>query len=514
MKRYVLSLLLAMSVTGGARAQASLERSTPEEMGVRSTDVQELLDVLMGQSGTALHGVMVLRRGQVIAEAWNAPFKATYRHALYSVSKTFTAAAVGLCVQDSLLRLTDSVAQFFPDELPAQLGDTLQRLTVEHLLTMRSGLPVRYTALRKDSSQWVRAILGQQPVAEPGTLFAYDSMNSYLLAAIVQRLTGRTLLDFLDERLFAPMGIRRAAWESSPEGVNCGGWGLYLRLEDVAKFGQLLLDGGRWRGKQLLDEAWVRAMMTPAVTQGGNQGYGYQLWMTSRSGTVRADGAYGQYLFVVPDKQMVVAVFQNQVTSGGGNPGGDQWLAISRLLNKVTSETALPKDPASALLRKRQEGYQMQPTRGEERSARHLSLYTQPVVLQLGGNLLGWETLRISQARNGELKLGVTTVRGEKYVIACGHGKWVTGKIKGDPLVYRERQFLGQFSGLQTPFYVAGSYGWFGNNGDDLFVRLHYVNWISGCRLQFSFTGPLVSSLKLRLGHTTKDLVIPILRSE
>lgn len=514
MRRIVLLLLLALVLTRNGYAQSALKRSTPEEVGVRSGDVQEFLDALMSHTGTTMHGVMVLRRGQVIAEAWNAPFKAAYGHTLYSVSKTFTAAAVGLCVEDSLLRLSDPVARFFPEDLPPVPSDTLRRLTVEHLLTMRSGLPVRYAALRRDSVRWARAFLGQGMEAEPGSRFAYDSMVTYLLAAIVQRVTGRTLLDYLEERLFAPLGIRRAAWESSPEGVHCGGWGLYLRLEDMAKFGQLLLDGGRWEGERILDEAWVRAMMAPSVTQGAGHGYGYQLCMTSRPGTVRADGAYGQYIFVVPDKQMVIAILQNQIHSASGNPAGEQWLLVNRLLNKVVSETALPRDPASALLRRRQESYRLQPARGEERSLRHLSLYTQPVTLQLGGNLLGWETLRVSQTRDGELRMGVTTTSGVSYAITCGHGKWVTGRIKGEPLVYSERQFLGQFSGLERPFYVAGSYGWFGSGGDDLFVRLQYVNWISGCRLHFRFSGTAVSSLKLRLGHTTQDLVIPILRCE
>ena len=511
MKRFFF-LLVLLTATAGSAVGEALERSAPEDEGVRSRDVAELLDGLMTLPYANMHGVMVLRHGRVIGEAWNAPFKASYGHAMYSVSKTFTAACVGLCVQDSLLNLDDQVAQFFLDELPAELTDTLKSLTVKDLLTMQSGLPVNYTKLRKDSTCWTRALLGQQMVAWPGTLFAYDSMDSYLLSGIVQRLTGRTALELLEERVFDPMGVSRAAWERSPEGVCCGGWGLYLRLEDMAKFGQLLLNRGRWKDRQLLAEEWVDAMTARQVADGAGNGYGYQMWMTSRPGVVKADGAYGQYIYVVPDKDMVIVMTQNHVTSGTANLGATEWLMVCRLLDKV-GDDMLMKGEDYATLKKKQKSYHMPYTNGAKSSPKHMTLYSVPVTLQLADNMLGWETVRMSQKRTGELKLTITTTDGQQYAMLCGNKSWLTSKIKGKPLTYADRRFQGQFSGLKGPFYVGASYGWYGSGVDDLYVRLHYVNWISGARIHFHFSGSSVTAVKIRPAYSTKDISVTVLQS-
>jgi len=493
-------------------SQSMLERSAPELEGVRSEDVLEFLDGLMNLPYANMHGVMVLRHGRVIAEVWNAPFKPSYGHAMYSVSKTFTAVAVGLCVQDSLLNLTDQAAQFLLDELPKEQSDTLTSITIKDLLTMQSGLPVNYTTLRRDSTIWTRAILSQPMVAIPGERFAYDSMNSYLLSVIVQRVSGKTVLELLRDRIFSSIGIQRAAWEYSPEGVCCGGWGLYLRLEDMAKFGQLLLKKGRWGNKQLIEENWVNAMMNKQTMNSSGKGYGYHMWMTSRDGIVKADGAYGQYIYIIPEKDMVVVMTQNHVTSSGADIGKTEWQMICRLIDKVKEETMPINGKAYETLKKKQNSYHLPYTKGSGQSMKHMSLYSVPVTLQLADNMLGWESVKISQKRSGELKLTIKNIDGHEYAILCENKSWCRSKILDHPLTYGDRRFRGQFSGLKGPFYVAGSYGWYGVSGDDLYVRLHYVNWISGIRIHFHFSGMSVSSLKLRPAYTTKDIVVPILQ--
>jgi len=510
MKGRILSFFLLVVVSTMAYAQSSLRRSEPEEEGVRSEDVETYLDKLMPYAGTSMHGVMILRHGRVIAEAYNEPFKEKYAHTLYSASKSFTALAIGLCVQDSLLNLDDKVIRFFPDEALAVSNSSLQNLTVEHLLTMQSGLPVRYTTLRRDYTYWTRALLSQQMVAEPGTLFAYDSMNTYLLSAIVQRVTGVTLYDLLKERIFNPMHIDKAEWEQSPEGVSCGGWGLWLDLEGMAKFGQLLMNRGAWNGEQLINAEWIDKMLTRHATNAGGTGYGYQIWMTSRPGTWKADGAYGQCIFIVPDKEVVIAMTQNYIEGNGLNPGSDEWLWTSQFLNKITANNPLPKSGKWDALREKMEQYHLPYTKGKVASLTHTSLYIAPVTVQLADNDLGWESITLSQHRNkGTLKLTVTTTAGKRYTITCGHGRWTTSRIKGKPLIYYNRKFQGEFSNISDAMYVAGSYGW--TSSDDLYVRLHWVNWISGCRLHFCFKGSNIASLRYRPGYSSKDVIIPVL---
>ena len=490
-----------------------LARVSPESQGVHSADVQVYLDHLMQLSTTTMHGAMVLRHGKVIAEAYNAPFKAVFSHTLYSASKTFTAAAVGLCVGDSLMSVNDQVAQYFLDELPQEYSDTLLSLTVENLLTMQSGLPVRYTQLRKDSVHWARALLSQPFLAEPGSLFAYDSMDTYLLSAIVQRVSGKTVHELLKERIFGPLQIPKSSWELSPDSVSCGGWGLYLQLESMAKFGQLLLQNGRWNGEQLIPEWWVRDMMSQHAQNANGTGYGYQVWMTSMPGVVRIDGAYGQHVFIIPEQDMVVAIFQNFLTGSGINPGGDEWMWLCQLMRKV-SDTRQPivAGQEYKTLQEKSSSYHLPYAGGEALSAKHQSLLSIPTTVSLADNMLGWERIVVSQSRE-RLKLNVTTRNGENYDIVCGHGQWQTSKIKGQPLIYPDRKFLGQCSGIQSSFYVGASYGWYGSSNDDLYVRLHYVNWISSARIHLHFTGNVVSSVRLRPAYTNKEIEIPILNS-
>lgn len=274
-----------------------------------------------------LHSIMVLRDGKVIYEQYDTGHDADELHVLWSASKTFTAAAVGIAVQDGLLSVDDKVVDFFEeDELPARPGRWLREMTVWNLLTMSSGFGSDYiSALRSGNlKDPTKTILATNVKFRPGERWEYNSMNSYLLSVIVTRVTGKKVVDLLAERLFKPMGIRRYVWEESSEGVNMGGWGLYLTTESLAKMGQLLLGGGNWNGTQLLDASWVEAMMSPQIRQykgrndidpevmeqitaedDWNLGYGYQMWCCQHGGA-RLDGAWGQYVLVAPEKNSVI----------------------------------------------------------------------------------------------------------------------------------------------------------------------------------------------------------------
>lgn len=471
-----------------------LTRVSPEEEGIRSRDMLAFMDSMMSQRETDMHGVMVLRNGHVIGEKYNEPFEHKYNHTLYSCSKTFTAIAVGMAIEDSLLHLDDHLIDFFPDIIPEQVSDSLAAITIHDLLTMQSGMGVD-TQMRTFETEWIRFYLNKPMVAMPGTRYAYDSIVTYLLSAIVQTVEGQKVFDLLKKRLFTPMGITQVYWEESPEGVTCGGWGLYMQLESMAKFGQLLLQRGEWDGQQLVSAEWIDLMCQVHATQPGGGQYGYQIWITPYPNVVRCDGAYGQYIFVMPDQQMVVAMTQ---CNRGSNKNEQEWIWQ---LGQSASPTPLPEAPIDyrQLLNAR---YRLTPTRGNAASINH----REKVHIRLGNNDLKWKELVMDFGnlnKTHELKVKVTTNSGKTFTIRCGHQTWITSPIKDYPLNFRP--FQNNFTNLPEPFYVGASYAW--TTPNDLFLRLHYVNWLSSCRLQFQFTGTGVS-IGLLMSYTTKTVRI------
>lgn len=272
-----------------------------------------------------IHSVMIVKNGNVIYSRWQSQGAANKPHVLHSVSKTFTATAVGLAIADGKIALTDKVVDFFPDKLPTNVSDHLKGMTVRDLLTMSCGHDTEPTM--RGNQDWVSAFLSHPVLHKPGTFYLYNSLGTYMLSAIVQKVTGEKVLDYLTPRLFEPLHIDKPRWEESPQGVNCGGWGLYLKTEDLAKMGQLLLQKGKWNGQQLIPAEWVAEMSKKQVdsvnpgtrledaavkgmtteTSDWMQGYGYQMWRC-RPGCFRADGARGQYIIVVPDMNAVIAI--------------------------------------------------------------------------------------------------------------------------------------------------------------------------------------------------------------
>lgn len=284
------------------------------------------------KSGQDLHSIMIVQHGNVIAQQWLGEGKEDEPHILNSVSKTFTATAVGLAIAEGRMKVTDKVISFFPDKLPATVSDNLAAMTVHDLLTMNCGHDTDPTRAieEKAGSDWVQEFLAFPVKHKPGTFFTYNSLGTYMLSAIVQKVTGEKVVDYLYPRLFRPLGIVNVKWKESPQGINTGGWGLYLKTEDLAKMGQLLLQKGRWNGRQILPEDWVKeasACQVPSLPAGMKpemlkqskvkpqtsdwlQGYGYQMWQC-RHNAYRADGANGQYILVLPEKDAVIAVTAN-----------------------------------------------------------------------------------------------------------------------------------------------------------------------------------------------------------
>jgi CubicO group peptidase (beta-lactamase class C family) len=303
------AILLAATYSSLAASQ-TLPRSSPEAQGVSSAGIRGYVEAADQQVNT-MHSFMLLRHGQVVAEGWWKPEAADKPHVMHSLSKSFTSTAVGLAVADGKLSVDDPVLKFFPEDAPAEPSDKLKAMRVRDLLTMSTGHETE--AKYSTNAPWVQTFLAHPVPHKPGAHFLYNTPGSYMLSAIVQKATGQTVLDYLRPRLFEPLGIENPEWGSSPQGITFGGWGLKIRTEDIAKFGQLYLQKGRWNGKQLVPASWVEQATSKQVSNGSDpskdwdQGYGFQFWRC-RHGAFRGDGANGQFCLVLPEQDAVVAI--------------------------------------------------------------------------------------------------------------------------------------------------------------------------------------------------------------
>lgn len=293
--------------------QNKLPRATPAEVGVEAGAVGRLIDGFR-KKNVGVHGLMLMRHGKVFAEGWYAPYRAELKHMLFSLSKPFTSTAIGFAVQEGLLTVEDRVVDFFPEKLTGRLCENMEKMRVKHLLTMNTGHSVEPAhLLGEPDKDWVKTFLESYVDCEPGTQFTYNTCATYMLSAILTKLTGQTVDEYLAPRLFEPLGIADWRTEKCPNGNAAGGYGLNLHLEDVAKFGTFYLNRGMWEGKQLLNPDWIDEATARQVDSVGQtpdwiQGYGYQFWRCWPKGAYRGDGAFGQYCIVMPEQDMVIAM--------------------------------------------------------------------------------------------------------------------------------------------------------------------------------------------------------------
>lgn len=291
-----------------------LPRKSPEELGVSPRKISDFLSEMQSRS-IELHSFMLLRHGCVAAEGWWAPYAPPLPHMLFSLSKSFTSTAIGMAVQEGKLDVEDPLISFFPEDLPEEVSPNLAAMRIKHLLMMGTGHATDTTEELHSASDgnWVRAFLKLPVEHEPGTFFMYNTGATYMLSAILQKAAGETLLNYLQPRLFKPLGIVNPTWESCPRGINTGGYGLKITTEDIAKFGQLYLQKGMWQGERLLNAAWIEAATSKQIENGAGgdsdwaHGYGYQFWRCQH-GVYRGDGAFGQFCIVLEDLDAVIAI--------------------------------------------------------------------------------------------------------------------------------------------------------------------------------------------------------------
>jgi len=335
----------------GVPELSPLPRKRPEETGISSRTVAAFLAEAEADPTLTLHGILIVRQGAVICDAVYGAYRSELYHVGHSLSKSVTATAIGLLIDEGKLSLEDKVVKVLEKRLSPLLQLTHKSLTVRHLLTMTSGSSFAEAGATVEEN-WLRAYFESHVRFEPGKQFSYNSMNSYVLAAIVREVSGKPMLEYLRERLFMPLGITVLHWETSPEGIEAGGWGLYLRREDVAKLGLVYLNHGLWHGKRLLSEQWVNRATTAAVSVPESYGdfdYGLHIWVGRKQNSFLFNGMFGQDMLAFRDSETII------VTNGGLEQLFQQSRYYSLLARYFAKPTvsSLPRDTAGeAILRK------------------------------------------------------------------------------------------------------------------------------------------------------------------
>lgn len=470
-KNYLLLLLVLLLLTtcNETKTDNSLPRSTPEAEGVSSAAILQFVEAVNSEANE-IHSFMLLRHGKVISEGWWKPYSPELKHTMYSLSKSFTSTALGFAVTEKLLTVNDKVISFFPADVPDTISTNLAKMTIKDLLTMSVGQdPDPTFRVRGGNGSWEKTFFRTPVLNEPGSKFLYNSLATYMLSSIIQKVTGQKVIDYLTPRFFEPLGIAGIDWEINSQGVNTGGWGLRLKTEDIAKAGQFYLQKGKWQGKQLLPAEWIEEATSIKIYQAPDapqskkdssdwmQGYCYQFWRC-RNNAYRGDGAYGQYMIVMPDEDAVLAI-----TSQTGDMQKELNLVWKYLLPGFAENKLHPNAEALSRLQKRLSTlelpvyYKMNSSPLEREFCRKTYLFgsndsqLQSLMLEISDTLAALHIRKASQ----------------DYILNFATGKWCYDitELPGPNLVPNKN------IDVLRPFKVAGSYTWLDNNSIELTLR-------------------------------------------
>ena len=404
-----------------------LPRTSPERQGIASSALLHFVEALDSQMHE-LHSFMLLRHGSVVAEGWWSPYRRESAHMMFSLSKSFTSTAVGLAVAEGRFSLDDSVLAFFPEEVPTEPGDLLAAMRVRHLLTMSTGHADDTWSflVERPDGNWIKGFFDVPVRYAPGTHFLYNTGATYMLSAIVQKTTNMKLIEYLEPRLFEPLGIQHATWAECPQGIATGGVGLSITTEDLARFGQLYLQKGLWQGRQLLSEDWIREATATQMATGADphsdwtQGYGYQFWRC-RHGGYRGDGVFGQFCVIMPEQDVVLAI-----TGGIDAFDSQQTLNLiwDLLLPAMNHTSPAEESAAQQRLAEQLSSLALPPVQGRATSS--IAAQVSDRTYRIDGNELKIETIALHVTGSG-WTVSLKTEADEE-TIPCGYGTWQQGQ--------------------------------------------------------------------------------------
>lgn len=415
----------AATAVAGASAGRGVElpRATPESQGIGSVALLDFVDRLE-REGSEPHSLIVARHGAVVAEGWWAPYRPEQLQQLYSVSKVFTATAVGLAVDEGLVALDETLVDGFPGAR-GLAGPRASAVTLRNALTMTCGhredsLPaIADRAGTPVAPSPEAGFFGYEPEDPPGQHFVYDNGAAIVAGALVQHRSGQRLVDYLRPRLFEPLGIEEAAWQRLPDGRDVGFSGLFLTTESVLRFGMLALAQGEWGGRTLVPTEWFAEATSALVGTPGHEhgpdwqeGYGFQFWRGQR-GSVRAYGAYGQFCVVVPEQELVVVLMSS--TADPQRAMDALWALVDGF-----SDTALDPDPETERRLRRRLAEACLPVRSS-------TAEPAPVPEWSFGRVGGDEVDTIRSVRltaDGQDWILTVDDDGQEIEVHCGDGRW------------------------------------------------------------------------------------------
>ena len=483
MKNFILLSLCFFLVSVACKAQPhQVEVSTPESLGISSQAILNFIEAAEKERKDELHSFILLRHGQVAAQGWWGPYNPDSPHMLFSLSKSFTSTAIGIAQAEGLLNINDKVISFFPDETPKEPSTKLQAMRIRDLLTMNTGHNDDATGrMTQDTISWVKGFLSLPVEHKPGTHFVYNSAATYMLSAIIQKTTGKTLLEDLTPRLFEPLGIQHPTWDSSPSGINIGGWGLNVRTKDIANLGQLYLQKGMWQGKQLIPAAWVEEATTKQTSNGSSpdsdwdQGYGYQFWRC-RHDLYRGDGAFGQYCIVFPKQDAVLAI-----TSGTTDMGAIMNLVWKHLLPALSDKPVEENKEAFTALQNKLSSLSLSVIKGKSTSPLVKTISNHPYTMQPNEEGITEITFDLNSKspsimfavkdKSFSIPIGNGTLKSGTYLLPTGESTPVASSgawISSDTLQVRTYLY-------ETPFYLTYKIAF--NKNDVTIVQTRNVNF-------------------------------------
>ena len=483
----IITLLFSLSLLVCKAQNHKVGSATPESLGISSQSILDFIQAAEKERPNDLHSFILMRHGQIAAQGWWNPFQPESPHMLFSLSKSFTSTAIGIAQAEGLLSINDKVISFFPDRAPDTPSQNLRAMRIRDLLTMNTGHNEDATGrMTKDTISWIKGFLSLSVEHKPGTHFVYNSAATYMLSAIIQKVTGKKLIEYLTPRLFEPLGIQHPTWESSREGINVGGWGLKVRTKDIASLGQLYLQKGMWQGKQLIPTAWVEEATTKQTSNGSNpesdweQGYGYQFWMC-RYGLYRGDGAFGQYCIVFPKQDAVLAI-----TSGTADMGAIMNLIWKHLLPGLKEKSLEENEKALTALQNKLSSLGIEVINGKPTSPQAAAISNK--TYSLPSNPEGITSIAFDfKTKNPSITF---TLNEKPFTIPLGIGKLQNGSYLTP-------------TGESTP--VASSGGWI--TPDTLQVRLWLYETPFAFTYHFTFNKNevnIVRTSNVNIGPATK----------
>lgn len=423
-----------------------------------------------------IHSIIINKDGRRVFELSFCPYTVYDKMQIYSLSKTFTATAIGFAVQEKLLNVSDKVTDIFKEETPAEIPPTLAAMTVKHLLTMNTGHTEDITVNAVMSDNWVKTFLLLPPQSEPGSIFMYNTAASYMLSAIITKKTGLTLMEYLTPRLFTPLGIEEARWELSPDGCNEGGFGLHISCEDAARFGQFYFDRGVYNGKRLLFKEWFDEAIYPHSDNGitgrvrdWGSGYGYQLWLCE-NGAYRGDGAFGQLCYISEKQGIVASVFASVK---------DMQIELDVLTafcDSICAEGSQCQDDDASLLKAilRYEQRYLPPASGE------LIPNVPNGCFMLEENGCRISSIRFKLGEDGIIKLLLGDGR-QTAVLQCGRGSWVENQL----FLYGIKPALRPYNQSPLPMRILAAYTY---ENDALILTLKHMDTPHDQQWKISFS--------------------------